>query len=72
MNGKKEKLLKPSETKFWIYLGVATFLVIFAGLCSGLTVGYLSIDTLQLEVKCKTGTPQEERQAKKILPILQQ
>jgi len=55
-----------------VYLGIATFLVIFAGLCSGLTVGYLSIDTLQLEVKCKTGTPSEQRQAKKILPILSQ
>jgi hypothetical protein len=28
---------------------------------SGLTVGYLSIDSLALEMKLKTGTPEEKR-----------
>jgi len=32
-----------------------------AGLCSGLTVGYLSIDELGLQIKLKTGTPDEKR-----------
>jgi len=33
---------------------------LFAGLCSGLTVGYLSIDPLGLEIKMKNGTDQEK------------
>lgn len=44
---------------------------------SGLTVGYLSIDELVMELKMQTGTPQEKKdvrifdiQAHKVLPIL--
>jgi len=37
---------------------------------SGLTVGYLSIDDLVLELKTSTGTEEEKEFAKKILPIL--
>lgn len=36
-------------------------LCLFAGLCSGLTVGYLSIDSLTLELKLKNGTEEEVR-----------
>ena len=61
---------KPGETKFWIYLGLATFCVLFAGFCSGLTVGYLSIDELQLEIKMKNGTDDEKRRAAIIIPII--
>lgn len=31
--------------------------VVFAGMMSGLTVGYLSIDKLDLEIKQAIGTP---------------
>ena len=37
---------------------------------SGLTVGYLSIDDLVLELRCSNGTEEEKRQADKVLPIL--
>jgi len=37
---------------------------------SGLTVGYLSIDELELDLKCSTGTDEEKKQAKTILSIL--
>ena len=37
---------------------------------SGLTVGYLSIDELELDLKCTTGTEAEKSQAKAILNIL--
>ena len=37
---------------------------------SGLTVGYLSIDDLSLELKAQSGTEEEKNQAKIILPIL--
>jgi hypothetical protein len=35
--------------------------VFFAGLMSGLTVGYLSIDKLDLEIKESIGTEEEKR-----------
>jgi len=38
---------------------------------SGLTVGYSSIDYLQLEIKLKNGTEEEKRHANNILPIIQ-
>lgn len=36
-------------------------LTLFAGLMSGLTVGYLSIDELVMELKMQTGTAQEKK-----------
>ena len=38
-----------------------TGLVLFAGLMSGLTVGYLSIDKMDLEIKSSIGTAEEKR-----------
>ena len=37
---------------------------------SGLTVGYSSIDYMQLEIKLKNGTEDEKKDAQRILPIL--
>jgi metal transporter CNNM len=45
-------------------------LTAFAGLMSGLTVGYLSIDDLVLELRSSTGTDEEKQHACKVLPIL--
>lgn len=42
----------------------------FAGMMSGLTVGYLSIDDLVLELRSTTGTDEEKQHASKVLPIL--
>jgi metal transporter CNNM len=39
---------------------------------SGLTVGYLSIDDLVLELRMTTGTDEEKKYATKVLPILAQ
>lgn len=41
-----------------------------SGLFSGLTVGYLSIDDLILELRSKNGTEEEKKYAEKVLPIL--
>ena len=49
-----------SGAEFWFYLIVAIALVCFAGAMSGLTVGYLSIDTLILELKISNGTEIEK------------
>lgn len=45
-------------------------LTLFAGLMSGLTVGYLSIDDLVMELKTSTGSSEEKAQANIVLPIL--
>lgn len=47
-------------------------LTIFSGAMSGLTVGYLSIDDLVLELKSTTGTNLEKKYSEKILPIINQ
>jgi metal transporter CNNM len=39
---------------------------------SGLTVGYLSIDDLVLEIKANTGTETEKKYAERVLPIIYQ
>jgi len=49
-----------------------SFLTLFAGAVSGLTVGYLSIDDLVLELKSKTGSDMEKKYSEKILPIISQ
>ena len=49
---------------------MVTFLTLFAGAMSGLTVGYLSIDDLVLELKSSTGTEIEKIYASKVLPII--
>ena len=61
----------PNDPEFYIYLGISLVLCLFAGLCSGLTVGYLSIDDLTLDIKMRNGTPEEKRAASEIFPILQ-
>lgn len=44
-------------------------LVILSGIFAGLTLGYMSLDETQLQVLATTGTPQQRKQAEKILPI---
>ena len=45
-------------SKYWLFLFITLCLTLFAGLMSGLTVGYLSVDDLSLELKTTTGTEQ--------------
>lgn len=45
---------------FWYYVAISCSLTCFAGLMSGLTVGYLSIDKIDLEVKMAIGTPSDK------------
>ena len=55
---------------FWFNFIGFTILAIFAGAMSGLTVGYLSIDMLILEIKLENGTEKEKIYAKKIRKII--
>jgi CBS domain containing-hemolysin-like protein len=55
---------------FWFNFIGFTVLACFAGAMSGLTVGYLSIDMLILEIKLNSGTEQEKIYANKIKKII--
>ena len=55
---------------FWFNFIGFSILACFAGAMSGLTVGYLSIDMLILEIKLKSGTEQEKIYANKIKKII--
>ncbi|KAL5707200.1 DUF21 domain-containing protein [Ranunculus cassubicifolius] len=58
------------ETQFFIHIAIILFLVIFAGLMSGLTLGLMSLSIVDLEVLQKSGTPKDRRHAEKILPVV--
>jgi len=48
---------------WWIYGGISVFLVCFAGIMSGLTLGLMSLGLMDLEVLQRSGTPLERKQA---------
>ncbi|KAM7274306.1 hypothetical protein ACFE04_028970 [Oxalis oulophora] len=58
------------EPMFWVYMLISSFIVCFAGLVSGLTIGLMSLTLVDLEVLIKAGQPQDRRNAAKILPIV--
>ena len=55
---------------FWFNFIGFTILACFAGAMSGLTVGYLSIDMLILEIKMQSATEQEKIYATKIKKVI--
>ena len=55
---------------YWFYMFMVAALTLFAGMMSGLTVGYLSVDQLTMELRETTGTPMEKEYSKVILPVL--
>ncbi|KAK9670220.1 hypothetical protein RND81_13G187200 [Saponaria officinalis] len=57
-------------SKFFISIGVIVFLVLFAGLMSGLTLGLMSLSLVELEVLAKAGTPSDRKYAAKIIPVV--
>ena len=56
---------------FFIHILVIVFLVCFAGLMSGLTLGLMSMSLVDLEVLAKSGTPKDRKHAGTLLvPLL--
>jgi general stress protein CsbA len=70
-SGENERRYKPGEYEFYYCLVVAVLLTLGAGIMSGLTVGYLSIDQLELELKLKNGTDEEKKEALAVFPVLE-
>ena len=60
----------PFSGAFWFNLIAFLTLACFAGTMSGLTVGYLSIDSLYLEIKINNGTESEKTYAEKIYRLV--
>jgi metal transporter CNNM len=58
------------DPNFFIHIGIIVFLVLFAGLMSGLTLGLMSMSLVDLEVLAKSGTPKDRKYAAKILPVV--
>ncbi|XP_076955955.1 DUF21 domain-containing protein At4g14240-like isoform X2 [Bidens hawaiensis] len=56
---------------FYLYVGISCFLVIFAGIMSGLTLGLMSLGLVELEILQRSGTPVEKKQAGVIFPVVQ-
>ncbi|XP_057422283.1 DUF21 domain-containing protein At4g14240-like [Lotus japonicus] len=62
----------PFGTISWYaYAGISCFLVLFAGIMSGLTLGLMSLSLVDLEILERSGSPSEKKQAAIILPVVQ-
>lgn len=58
----------PYGSMWWfIYAGISCFLVIFAGIMSGLTLGLMSLGLVDLEILQRSGSSSEKKQAGFIL-----
>ncbi|CAJ1962379.1 unnamed protein product [Sphenostylis stenocarpa] len=54
----------PFGSVWWfVYAGISCFLVIFAGIMSGLTLGLMSLGLVDLEILQRSGSPSEKKQA---------
>ncbi|XP_076912939.1 DUF21 domain-containing protein At4g14240-like [Bidens hawaiensis] len=56
---------------WFVYAGVSCFLVLFAGIMSGLTLGLMSLGLVELEILHRSGTNTQKKQAAAILPVVQ-
>jgi len=55
------------DAEWWIAAAVSVFLVLFAGIMSGLTLGLMSLGLVDLEVLQQSGTAEEKKQASESL-----
>ncbi|CAA0828123.1 DUF21 domain-containing protein [Striga hermonthica] len=56
---------------WFVYAGVSCFLVLFAGIMSGLTLGLMSLGLVDLEILQRSGSAAEKKQAAIITPVVQ-
>ena len=70
VGGTTEENAQMGMATFWFNVLMVIALTLFAGIMSGLTVGYLSIDDLVMELKLSTGTDEEKQFANNIIPVI--
>ncbi|XWS76438.1 hypothetical protein CRYUN_Cryun01aG0176200 [Craigia yunnanensis] len=58
------------SVEWFVYAGLSCFLVLFAGIMSGLTLGLMSLGLVELEILQRSGTIIEKKQAAAILPVV--
>ncbi|KAL5561641.1 hypothetical protein UlMin_031388 [Ulmus minor] len=56
---------------WFVYAGVSCLLVLFAGIMSGLTLGLMSLNLVEVEILQRSGTSTEKKQAAAIQPVVQ-
>ncbi|EFJ17967.1 hypothetical protein SELMODRAFT_420360 [Selaginella moellendorffii] len=57
---------------FWAYIVLSICLVVFAGIMSGLTLGLMSLELVDLEVLMKSGSLQDRKHAEIIYPVVKE
>jgi metal transporter CNNM len=65
-----EPLIPSSSALFYVYALISFGLSCFAGVCSGLTVGYMSISKTEMQIWVNSDSEYERQVAKPILEIL--
>ncbi|VVA89814.1 unnamed protein product [Arabis nemorensis] len=55
---------------WYVVVGVACLLVLFAGIMSGLTLGLMSLGLVELEILQQSGSSAEKKQSAAILPVV--
>ncbi|WVQ97880.1 hypothetical protein IAU59_004996 [Kwoniella sp. CBS 9459] len=60
----------PNSTLFLWYILAIVALVLLGGVFSGLTLGLMGLDTVNLQVLALSGTPDERRQAPRVLKLI--
>eukprot|EP01122_Echinamoeba_exundans_P016491 TRINITY_DN8375_c0_g1_i1.p1 TRINITY_DN8375_c0_g1~~TRINITY_DN8375_c0_g1_i1.p1 ORF type:complete len:494 (-),score=82.10 TRINITY_DN8375_c0_g1_i1:28-1509(-) len=70
-------IYKEEETKddpgsgiFFLHGSIVIFLVLVAGLMSGLTIGLVGLDLTMVEILARSGSAKEKKHAGKILPLI--
>ncbi|KAK9945345.1 hypothetical protein M0R45_010865 [Rubus argutus] len=74
-NGGRDLVLDSDDVPFgtaawYLYAGISCVLVLFAGIMSGLTLGLMSLNLVDLEILQRSGTAAQKKQAATILPVV--
>ena len=59
-----------TDAEYLVYLLSSMGLVVMAGLMSGLTLGLMSLDEVEMEILVKSGKSNERKHAEKIRSII--
>jgi CBS domain containing-hemolysin-like protein len=60
----------PTGTTLAVYISISVFLVLFAGLMSGLTLGLMTLDLIDLQILQRGGEGKKRNYASKIIPLI--
>eukprot|EP01130_Rhizamoeba_saxonica_P018985 TRINITY_DN9706_c0_g1_i1.p1 TRINITY_DN9706_c0_g1~~TRINITY_DN9706_c0_g1_i1.p1 ORF type:complete len:448 (-),score=78.47 TRINITY_DN9706_c0_g1_i1:59-1402(-) len=66
----KEEKDVPFTTVWYIHAAICVVLVLSAGLFSGLTMGLMSLDLMNLKILSESGTNSQKKYSKRIMPLV--